>query len=181
MLDCWGTSFRNSEPFSVPFDNFSRISPLFSPFAVNFVVSARFWRVSGKNRALTTKFTANGGKRGEIREKLSNGTENGSVLRKVFPNNTTARDRKTTLTGNPCIGLLYDSLPWMIMIFVLIVRNSFFARDSKYVLSSQYRLCLWDFQARKNVEKFHGSELLLAVIKDTQTEFARFLLFSSFS
>ena len=28
-------------------------------------------------------------KRGEIREKLTNGTENGSVLRKVFPNNTT--------------------------------------------------------------------------------------------
>ena len=29
VLDCWGTSFRNSEPFPVPFDNFSRISGKF--------------------------------------------------------------------------------------------------------------------------------------------------------
>ena len=80
-----GNTFRNTEPFSVPFDNFSRISPLFSPFAVNFVVSARFLPLTRQNRALTTKFTANGEKRGEIREKLSNGTENGSELRKDVP------------------------------------------------------------------------------------------------
>ena len=65
-----GTTFRNTEPFSVPFDNFSRISPLFSAFAVNFVVRARFLPLTRQNRALTTKFTANAEKRGEIREKI---------------------------------------------------------------------------------------------------------------
>ena len=80
-----GTTFRNSEPFSVPFDNF------FTDFSSFFSIRRKFrgkrtiLPLTRQNRALTTKFTANAEKRGEIREKLSNGTENGSVLRKDVP------------------------------------------------------------------------------------------------
>ena len=40
-----GTTFRNTEPFSVPFDNFSRISPDFSSFSRISLLFARFCRV----------------------------------------------------------------------------------------------------------------------------------------
>ena len=80
-----GNTFRNTEPFSVPFVNFSRISPLFFTIRRKFRRQRTISPLTRQNRALTTKFTANGEKRGEIREKLSNGTENGSVLRKDVP------------------------------------------------------------------------------------------------